>query len=109
MEQMVTHPKLGASWEGFAVEQVIRSSGVGEEDVYYWGVHNQCELDLLVFKAGKRLGYEIKYTDTPKLTISQQAAMEHLKLDSLTIVCPGTACYPLGEKIQVRGLAKIDD
>jgi predicted AAA+ superfamily ATPase len=107
MEQMVMHPKLGASWEGFALEQVIRESGVSEEDVFYWGVHNQCELDLLLFKGGKRLGFEIKYTDAPKLTSSQQAALEQLKLDSLTIVCPGDACYPLGENIQVRGLVNF--
>jgi hypothetical protein len=107
LEQMVTHPKLGASWEGFALEQVIRASGVGEEDTYYWGVHNQAELDLLLFRKGQRLGFEVKYTDTPKLTASQRTAIEHLKLDSLMIVCPGTASYPLAEKIQVRGLGHL--
>jgi uncharacterized protein len=104
MEQMVTHPKLGASWEGFALEQVIRASGVSEEEVYYWGVHNQAELDLLLFRNGKRLGFEVKYTDTPKVSSSQRAALETLRLDSLTIVCPGSANYPLDDRIQVRGL-----
>jgi len=56
MEQLVTHPKLGASWEGFAVEQIIRLSGVSEEEVYFWGVHNQAELDLLLFLKGRRHG-----------------------------------------------------
>lgn len=107
MEQMVTHPKLGASWEGFALEQVIRAHGVSEEEAYFWGVHNQAELDLLLFCGGKRLGFEVKYTDTPKVTASQRAAVEHLKLDSLTIVCPGTGEYPLDKKIQVAGLAKF--
>lgn len=104
MEQMVTHPKLGASWEGFALEQVIRASGVSEEETYYWGVHNQAELDLLLFRDGKRLGFEVKYTDTPRVTSSQRAALEHLKLDSLTLVCPGHASYPLDDKIHVCGL-----
>jgi hypothetical protein len=107
MEQMVTHPKLGASWEGFALEQVIRASGVSEEEAYYWGVHNQAELDLLLFRGGRRLGFEVKYTDTPKVTASQRAALEHLRLDSLTLVCPGSASYPLDDKIQVCGLTHL--
>jgi predicted AAA+ superfamily ATPase len=107
MEQMVTHPKMGASWEGFALEQIVRASGVSEEETYFWGVHNQAELDLLLFRGGKRLGFEVKYTDTPKVTSSQRAALEHLKLDALTIVCPGNADYPLDKKIRVAGLSKI--
>ena len=107
MEQMVTHPKLGASWEGFALEHVIRASGVSEEETYYWGVHNQAELDLLLFRGGRRLGFEVKYTDTPKVTASQRAALEHLRLDSLTLVCPGSASYPLDDKIQVCGLTHL--
>ena len=55
----------------------------------------------------KRLGYEIKYTDTPKITSSQRSALEHLRLDSLTIVCPGDASYPLNERIHVQGLANL--
>lgn len=107
MEQMVTHPKLGASWEGFALEQVIRNSGVSEEEAYYWGVHNQAELDLLLFRKGKRLGFEVKYSDAPRVTSSQRAALETLRLDSLTIVCPGSACHSLNDKIHVRGLAQL--
>jgi predicted AAA+ superfamily ATPase len=105
--QMVTHPKLGASWEGFALEQVIRTTGAAEEDVYFWGVHNQAELDLLVFRDGKRYGFEIKYTDTPRVTASQRAALELLQLERLTIVCPGHANYPLAEKIEVTGLTRL--
>ena len=105
MEQMVTHPKLGASWEGFAVEQIIRAHGASEEEVYYWGVHSQAELDLLLFHDGRRIGFEVKYTDAPKVSSSQRAALELLRLDSLTIVCPGTSSYLLDERIHVRGLA----
>lgn len=107
LEQMVTHPKLGASWEGFALEQVIRASGVSEEEVYYWGVHNQAELDLLIFRHNQRLGFEIKYTDAPRVTSSQRMAIETLRLDSLTLVCPGDAGYPLDERIQVQGLNRL--
>jgi predicted AAA+ superfamily ATPase len=101
------HPKLGASWEGFALEQVIRASGAAEEDVYYWGVHNQAELDLLLFREGRRFGYEVKYTDAPRVTNGQRAALELLGLERLTIVCPGDADYPLADKIQVTGLARF--
>ena len=107
LEQLVTHPKLGASWEGFALEQVIQACGVSEEETYCWGVHNQAELDLLLFRGQERLGFEVKYTDAPKATASQRSALEHLRLDSLTIICPGNASYPLDEKIQVQGLAHL--
>jgi predicted AAA+ superfamily ATPase len=107
MEQMVTHPKLGASWEGFALEQIIRASGVSDEETYFWGVHNQAELDLLLFRNGKRQGFEVKYTATPKVTSSQRIALEQLNLDSLTIVCPGNANYPLDKKIHVTGFTHI--
>ncbi len=107
MEQMVTHPRLGASWEGFALEQVIRLSGAAEEEVFYWGVHNQAELDLLLFQNGRRIGFKVKYTDTPKVTSSQRAALEILRLDSLTVICPGEASYPLDDKIQVCGLGHL--
>jgi predicted AAA+ superfamily ATPase len=104
MQQMMTHPRLGASWEGFALEQIIRWTGAPEEDTYFWGVHNQAELDLLVFLKGRRLGFEVKYTDTPKITGSQRQAIEQLGLDSLTIIVPGEADYPIEDRIRVLGL-----
>lgn len=107
LPEMVMHPKLGASWEGFALEQIIRTSGVSEEEAYYWGVHNQAELDLLLFRRGQRLGFEVKYTDAPKVTSSQRVALETLRLDSLTLVCPGDASYPLDDRVCVQGLAHL--
>ena len=104
---LVHHPKLGASWEGLALEQIIRTSGASDEDVFFWGVHNQAEIDLLVFQGGWRLGYEVKYTDRPSLSTSQHLALEHLQLDRLTIVTPGEADYPLAERIHVRGLESL--
>ena len=104
---MVVHPKLGASWEGFALEQVIRLSGAADEEVFFWGVHNQGELDLLVIRGGKRYGFEVKYTDHPSVTASQKLALDCLRLDRLDIICPGGACYPLAEKIHVIGLDQL--
>ena len=107
MGEMVVHPKLGASWEGFALEEVLRASGVSEEEAYYWGVHNQAELDLLLFRKGRRLGFEVKYTDTPRVTTSQRIALQYLRLDSLTVICPGDADYPLADRIRVQGLSRF--
>lgn len=109
MDQLVTHPKLGQSWEGFAMEQVIRISGAAEEETYFWGVHNQAELDLLLFKKGRRLGFEIKYTDTPRITTSQRNAIEQLGLDVLTIVCPGDHKHNLSETVRVLGFNRITE
>jgi predicted AAA+ superfamily ATPase len=98
------HPRLGASWEGFALEQIIRLSGAAEEEVYFWGVHNQGELDLLLIRNGRRHGFEIKFSEAPRVDSSQRLALECLGLDRLDIVCPGNQSYPLGEKIHVTGL-----
>jgi predicted AAA+ superfamily ATPase len=104
---LVNHPKLGTSWEGLALEELIRASGASDEEVFFWGVHGQAELDLLIFRGGKRIGYEVKYTDRPKTTRSQHLALEHLRLDQLTIVVPGDADYPLADGIRVCGLNAV--
>jgi hypothetical protein len=105
---LVNHPRLGASWEGLALEQLIRASGASDEEVFFWGVHGQAELDLLIFSRGKRLGYEVKYTDRPRSTRSQHLALEHLHLDQLTVVIPGDANYALADDIGVELHGQID-
>jgi uncharacterized protein len=100
-------PKLGASWEGFAIEQVIKAVGATQEEAYFWAVHEQAELDLLVIKNGKRLGFEVKYIDAPRLTPSMQAARDILKLDSMTVVYPGERKYDLSEHISVQPLRSL--
>lgn len=101
---LLHHPKLGASWEGFALEEVIRHLQVAPEECYFWAVHNQAELDLLVFKNGKRLGFEFKYSDAPRLTTSMTSAFEVLNLDTLTVIYPGGKDYSLRDNIRVVGL-----
>lgn len=101
---LLNHPKLGASWEGMALEQVICYCEARPEEVYFWGVHSQGELDLLIFKNGKRLGFEFKYADAPRITKSMQMAQDILKLDELNVIYPGNVDYPLSEKIRVIGL-----
>ncbi|MBS0622596.1 MAG: ATP-binding protein [Verrucomicrobia bacterium] len=101
---LLHHPKLGASWEGFAVEEVIRLYGAAPEECFYWGIHGQSELDLFMIKEGKRLGFEFKYCDAPKLTPSMKMALELLHLDSLTVIYPGDKDYVLAPNVQVKAL-----
>lgn len=103
-QALLTHPKLGASWEGMALEEVIRHHQARPEECFFWGIHAQAELDLLIHKDGKKMGYEFKFSDAPKLTKSMQTAMEILNLDSLSVIYPGDKNYKLTNKINVIGL-----
>ena len=105
--QLQLHPKLGASWEGFALEEVIRLNQAAEEEVFYWGVHQQTELDLLICKGGRKIGFEFKYADAPRLDRSARRAFELLGLDQLQIVFPGQVRFPLAENIDAVGLARL--
>lgn len=100
-------PKLGSSWEGFALEQIIEKSHIRREDCYFWSTHTGAELDLLIFKGKKRFGYEFKFADQPRLTKSMITAKNDLKLDSLTIVHPGVGDFPLEKSIRAIGLKEV--
>ena len=106
-DQLLLHPRLGASWEGFALEEVIRCLAAEPSEVFFWGVHQQAELDLLIVQNGKRRGFEIKYSDTPALTRSMSTAMELLHLDELTVLIPGEGTWPLAPGVTVCGLREL--
>jgi hypothetical protein len=99
------HPKCGASFEGFVVEEVLRC--VRPDAEYFWATHAGAELDLLLFRDGKRLGVEIKRSDAPAATRSMQMASKDLRLDGLAVVYPGTRRYRLAEDIEVVPLAEL--
>jgi len=99
------HPKLGASWEGFVIEQIASVKGVSE--LFFWATHSGAELDVLCFEHGKRIGFEIKYSDAPKVTRSMRIAIEDLQLNRLYIVVPGRKSYRVEEKIEVLSLRDI--
>jgi predicted AAA+ superfamily ATPase len=103
-KSLLHNPKLGASWEGFALEEIIRQNQADVEECYYWGVHGQAELDLLIVKDGKLKGYEFKFRDAPRMTKSMTLALEYLNLDSLHIIYPGDKEYKLGPKIFVSSI-----
>ncbi len=99
------HPKLGASWEGFALEQAILAAG--ERNAYYWATQAGAELDLLLAIRGRRYGVEAKYGDAPSLTRSMNVAMEDLELQKLYVVYPGSRRYALEKKIEVLPLHEL--
>jgi uncharacterized protein len=96
---LLTHPKLGASWEGYAVEETIKS--LTPDEAYFWATHNGAELDLLLLKDGQRIGVECKRADAPRLTPSMRTALDDLRLDRLIVLYPGDKAYPLAERVQV--------
>jgi len=101
------HPKLGASWEGFCIENIL--GWLGERNAWFWSTHSNAELDLLVFPRGRRVGFEFKFSDAPDLTRSMHIAREDLKLDRLLIVYPGTGgSYPLSEWAQVVAVQDLE-
>lgn len=107
MSQLLTHPKLGASWESFALEEIIRHYAADSDDCYFWATHQGAELDLLLLKDGKRLGFEFKYSSHPTMTKSLQIVGEDLELDELTVIYPGDKTYALTSEVQVKGLVAV--
>lgn len=106
-DQLNVYPQLGVSWEGFALEEVIDVNHAQPEECYFWGIQSGAELDLLIIKNGKRIGFEIKYADAPTITKSMTTALEMLNLDHLYVIYPQKTSYPLADKISVQGLDSI--
>jgi len=108
-EQLHASPRLGASWEGFALDCVCRTLGKEDGDLYFWNTHAGAKLDLFWRARGQNWGVEFKYEDAPRLTRSIKTAVEDLELERLWVVYPGKAAYPLTEKIRVIPLADVRD
>jgi predicted AAA+ superfamily ATPase len=103
--ELQMHPRSGASWEGFALEQVLRVAR--PDEAYFWATHTGAELDLLMFKDGRRIGVEFKRVDAPQLTPSMRIAAHDLRLDALYVVYPGTKRYRIAEAMQAVPLAAL--
>ena len=105
LPQLLTHPLSGASWEGFALEQVLRIAQ--PDQAYFWATHQGAELDLLLFKDERRIGVEFKRSDAPKLTPSMRIAMDDLRLDALYVVYPGPHRYNLAPQVEAVPLTAL--
>jgi predicted AAA+ superfamily ATPase len=101
------HPKLGASWEGFALEEFISFHKLSEQECFFWGLHTGAELDLVFQKSGKLYGLEVKYSDAPKMTKSMHSALAELNLEKLFVLYPGKDAYKLDKKIEVIGIEAL--
>mgnify|MGYP003882740321 CR=1 FL=1 len=93
-----SHPKLGASWEGFAMEEILRI--VGERQAWFWATQGLSELDLLIRWHGRLIGIEMKYRDAPEMTKSLHVAMQDLGLPQAFIVYPGSRSYRVADKVE---------
>jgi len=101
------HPKVGASWEGFLLEQTCRLLGVRSEHAYFWATHSGAELDLLVQRGRKLHGFEFKRTVSPQVTPSIRAVMDELDLASLTLVHAGRDSFPLRRGVRAVAAARM--
>jgi hypothetical protein len=105
--ELLGHPKMGASWEGYVIEELLKA--LAPDEVYFWATHNGAELDLLILKDGRRIGIECKRVDAPRLTPAMRIAQENLNLDHLVVIYPGDRPYPLAEGVVVMPLAWLED
>ena len=106
MRDLLVHPKLGFSWEGFAMEQILEK--FGEKDSFFWATHAGAELDLLIARGSKKWGFEFKFTESPEMTKSMRIALHDLKLERLYIVYPGNQSVQLDEKIELVPLKHLN-
>jgi predicted AAA+ superfamily ATPase len=102
-----SHPRLGASWEGFALEQIVQHLGLREQEVFFWGVHTGGELNMVFQRRGRLCGVELKFQDAPRMTPSMHSALEDLKLAHLWVVYPGKESYRLAKNVCVIPLTEL--
>jgi predicted AAA+ superfamily ATPase len=100
------HPKIGASFEGFALQEIVRVLRVRPDQCYFWATHQGAELDLLVVEDARRRGFEFKRSDAPGITKSMRIAFEDLRLDTLDIVHAGDDTYPLSDRIRALAISR---
>ncbi|HRD94223.1 MAG: ATP-binding protein [Candidatus Accumulibacter sp.] len=106
-ESLLGHPRVGASWEGFALHQIVRALNADWRDCHHWRLHTGAELDLLVTRDDRRLGFEIKRSDAPRVTPSMRSALDVLRLEKLYVVHPGREAWLMDQRIVAVPLAGI--
>ena len=104
---LLSHPRIGASWEGFVIEQVLRA--LRPRNAWFWASHGGGEVDLLVVVEGRRIGFEVKFNEAPTITRSMHDIVDTVRLDHLFVVCPTTHEYPASERISVLPATQVVD
>lgn len=104
-KDLLTHPKIGASWEGYVLEEVI--SAVQPDEVYFWATHQGAEIDLVLRKNGRMFGVECKRTDAPRMTPSMRIALEDLQLERIAVIYPGTKRFPITSLVEAIPLREL--
>ena len=103
------HPKAGSSWEGFCLGQVIQRLAAWPEECFFWATYSGAELDLLVMRGRKRLGFEFKRTSAPHVTPSMRSALSDLHLTQLDVIHGGDKTFPMGERIRAVAMSRLQD
>ena len=105
LHSLLGHPRVGASWEGFALEQFLQV--IQPSEAFFWSTHSGAEIDLFFLYRGRRYAVELKFNEAPKVTRSMRIALNDLRLDRLWIIYPGQHTYPVDEKIAAYPLQDI--
>ena len=103
--ELLTHPKIGASWEGYVIEEVLALEQ--PDEAFFWATHQGAEIDLIMKKNGRLLGIECKRTDTPRITPSMRTALVDLALDAIAVIYPGSKRFRLDEQIEAVPLSAL--
>jgi predicted AAA+ superfamily ATPase len=106
-EDLEGHPKVGASWEGFVLREVMERLGARPEETFFWATHAGAELDLLVIRGRRRFGFELKRTAAPRMTPSIRTALDDLHLDRVDVIYPGEHTFPLAERVRAVALSRL--
>lgn len=104
-KELLTHPRYGASWKGYTIEEALRA--FQPDEAYFWATHGGAELDLLMLKDGRRIGIECKRVDAPRLTPSMRIALPDLELERLIILYPDPRRFPLTDRVEAVPLAEV--
>jgi predicted AAA+ superfamily ATPase len=107
LRTLMTHPKVGASWEGFVIEQVLTT--VNYDEAFFWATHQGAEIDLVLRRGSELLGVECKRTDAPRMTPSIRVALKDLKLARVAVLYPGSKRFPIAEHVEAVPLRTIGE